>query len=873
MEKLIKPTVPLPHQRRAGIWQFRQTTILLFAGLLDLAGPQIGQADNRRLEAFVDRHCVECHDAEMKKGGLDLTALGFEFGSPKALATWVNVHDRVASGEMPPAKQKQRPEGKELGAFTNGLAASLFAADRKRVRENGRATQRRLNRHEYEATLRDLLALPYLEVKDYLPEDTTAHGFNKVGDALDVSHVQMARYLGAADFALRQAMAPQVRRPETKTERFYAWDQGEFFGAIKLAGPKERRTWPLVALELQRDLTEAEKPKRPENRSEERLRQEAMGVVVSTYEPTEIRFGKFRAPVSGRYRLKFSGFSFWIDPKFTNVTAGRRSEPVTVYSDTSPRILRKLGSFDVGTSPTERELETWLLAGETIRPDAARLHRSRPPDHKNPLTTPEGMPGVAFQWMEVEGPLLDQWPPAGHQLLFGDLPLEDDPVTTGVGRSKVTAGVKVLPKDPEADAERLLPEFLNRAYRRPATKEDAERFLGVIRGALKAGHSFTDAMLAGYNAVLSSPGFLYFDERPGRLTDRALAERLSYFLWNSAPDGQLRALAAKGGLHRPEVLRAETERLLNDPKSRRFVDAFLDYWLDLRGIAKTAPDEQLYPDYQLDDLLVESMAEETQRFFAELVKHDSGVTNLVAADFALVNERLATLYELPGISGVNFRSVPLPADSVRGGLLTQASVLKVTSNGTTTSPVKRGAWIMSRIVGRPPPPPPASVPAVEPDIRGATTIREQLAQHRNQETCNACHKLIDPAGFALESFDVMGAWRERYRTVGGGEPVKGIGHNGLFYHFGLGPNVDPSGEMPDGRAFADVRQLKRCLVNEEEQLARNLARQLTIFATGAPISFSDRAAIERLVQRNRAHGFGVRSLIHELVQSDLFLNK
>jgi hypothetical protein len=832
-----------------------------------------GLAADRRHSAFLEKHCIECHDAEMKEGGLDLTTLPFELDSNRALAPWVNVHDRVSSGEMPPAKKQPRPTAKELKAFTNSLAASLLSADRQLSRREGRATQRRMNRYEYEATLRDLLALPSLAVKDFLPEDSTAHGFNKVGDALDVSHVQMARYLSAADFALRQALAPQVQRPELKTQRFYAWEQGEFFGAIKLEGPKERRTWPLVGWELQRTLSESSAPKLPENRTEARRNSEAMGVVVSTYEPTEIRFGRFRAPVSGRYRLRFSGYSFWIDPKFTNVTVGRRSEPITIYSDTSPRLLRKLGSFDFGTEPTVGELEAWLLAGETIRPDAARLHRSRPPDHKNPLTTPEGMPGVAFQWLEVEGPLLDEWPPTGHRTLFGDLPLVDAPVTTGVGRSKVTAGVQVLSQNPEADAERLLGHFLVRAYRRPVEPADTARFLGVIRGALKAGHSFTDAMLAGYTAVLASPGFLYFDEQPGRLSDRALAERLAFFLANSAPDAELRALAEQGRLRRPDQLRAQTERLLHAPTSRRFVDAFLDYWLDLRGIAHTAPDPELYPDYQLDDLLVESMTEETQLFMAEVLRRDLSVTNFVAADFALLNERLATLYGIPGVEGVAVRPVPLPADSVRGGLLTQASVLKVTSNGTTTSPVKRGAWIMSRIIGRPPPPPPASVPAVEPDIRGATTVREQLAKHRHQETCNACHTLIDPAGFALESFDVMGGWRERYRAVGGGEPVRGIGHNGVFYHFGLGPVVDPSGELPDGRTFQNIRQLKHCLAQEEEQLARNLARQLTVYATGAPIRFADRPAIERLVQRSRAHGFGVRSLIHELVQSDLFLNK
>jgi hypothetical protein len=228
---------------------------------------------------------------------------------------------------------------------------------------------------------------------------------------------------------------------------------------------------------------------------------------------------------------------------------------------------------------------------------------------------------------------------------------------------------------------------------------------------------------------------------------------------------------------------------------------------------------------------------------------------------------------MSGVEGVALRPVKLDGRSVRGGLLTQASVLKVTANGTTTSPVKRGVWIMTRLLGKPPPPPPPNVPALDPDIRGATTIREQLAKHRNQETCAACHHNIDPAGFALESFDVMGAWRDRYRAFGNGDPVKGIGHNGLKYHFCLGPTVDPSGELPDGRRFQDVQELKHCLLQDDAQLARNLVSQLVIYATGAPIQFSDRAQIANILAHTRSSGYGVKSIIQEIVQSDLFLNK
>src|SRR5438093_13387799 len=322
-------------------------------------------------------------------------------------------------------------------------------------------------------------------------------------------------------------------------------------------------------------------------------------------------------------------------------------------------------------------------------------------------------------------------------------------------------------------------------------------------------------MNSAYTAVLCSPEFIYLEERPGRLDDYALASRLAFFLWNSPPDDELRRCAEKKQLHEPDVLRAQTERLLDDPKSRRFVDAFLDYWLDLRKIVATAPDANLYSDYYLDDLLTESALEETQLFFAELLRDDLPARNIVASDFAMLNERLAAHYALPPVQGVALRRTPLPKDSPRGGLMTQAAVLNVTANGTTTSPVLRGAWIMERILGQKPPPPPPGVPAIEPDIRGAVTIRQQLDRHRTLETCNLCHAKIDPAGFALENFDVMGGWRDRYRAEGNGPFEKGIGKNGQKFVFHAGQPVDPSGELPPNLSttqptaptFKDVREL------------------------------------------------------------------
>jgi hypothetical protein len=358
---------------------------------------------------------------------------------------------------------------------------------------------------------------------------------------------------------------------------------------------------------------------------------------------------------------------------------------------------------------------------------------------------------------------------------------------------------------------------------------------------------------------------------PGKLDDFALAARLSFFLWNSEPDAELRALASRGELGKSDVLRRQTQRLLDDPRSRRFVESFLDYWLDLRKINDNSPDSGLYGDYYLDDLLIDSAVEETRLYFTELLRANLPAQAIARSDFAFVNERLADHYRLAHVEGVALRKVSLPKNSVRGGLLTQASVLTVTANGTSTSPVVRGAWVMDRILGTPPERPPPDVPAVEPDLRGATTIRDQLAKHRSQASCAACHAKIDPPGFALESFDVMGGFRTRYRALGEkSQRSPGVGKGGQpFQHHDALP-VDCTGELPGVGSFKDVIGLKELLAANDRQLARNLVKQLTIYATGAPIAFRDRAIIERILDDGKETGYRTADLVHGLVQSELF---
>jgi hypothetical protein len=769
---------------------------------------------------FLQRHCLDCHDADTAEGGLDLSSLTLE---DSTAPLWIRIHDRARDGEMPP-RGRSRPERAELDAFLRELAAPLAALDRAREVEEGRSTWRRLSRDELENSIRDLLQAPWLRIKDRLPEDGEAHRFAKSGEALDVSYVHMAGLLDAAEHALRSVVEDRAERPPTTTSRHLARDMRSFSGRLNFAG-----TW----------------------RSTFRVGGD-MGVLASSYHPLEIRFDAFRAPRSGRYRLRLSASSIWVGPgpgpawwrpDLSAVSRGRRSEPITLYAERPPTGLRRLGAFDALPDPTVGEWEVDLLEGETIRPDASRLFRSRPPAWRNPLAQPDGQPGVAFAWLEVEGPLLESWPPAGHRLLFGDPETED--------------------------VDRLLRAFLAKAYRLPASESDVALFRGVIGRAQSSGSPFRESLLAGYAAVLCSPRFACLEERPGPLGSPELAARLSYFLWNSPPDAALRA----ADLRDPELLRAQTERLLDDPKSRRFVDAFLDSWLDLRRLHATTPDAALFPDYYLDDLLLESADEEPRLGFAELLRRDLPARNVVASDVAWVNERLARHYGLPPVEGVALRRVALPAGSPRGGFLTQAAVLKVTANGTTTSPVVRGAWILERLLGEVPPPPPAGVPAVEPDLRGVATIREQLERHRADPACATCHAKIDPLGFALEAFDVMGGRRERYRALGGSSPVPGFGKNGHAFQFHEARPVDASGELDGGGSFRDVVELKRLLLRDERRIARNLARQLVVYATGAPVRFGDRAQLEAILDRAAPGGYGVRTLVREIVRSGLFRHK
>ena len=761
---------------------------------------------------FVINHCVECHGTVKPKGDTRLDDLTANFADAGTRDRWQSALKKLQAGEMPP-KGKPRPADKER----DSLVAWVNTQVEENRRQQGRVVLRRLNRVEFENSVRDLLGIE-VDLQEMLPADSQANGFDNVGDALHVSSFLMEKYLEAADIALNKAIANGPQPPLVK-KRYTLKDE-------RLV----KTTTENVYLKRDDDV-----------------------VMFSSSAWNAITVGQFYPPDRGKYRIRISA-------------SGHQSadKPVTYRVDAGPMLMATknhlVGYFDAAPNkPTVLEFADYFEARNHIRISPYGLAGANTVT-KVGAEKYEG-PGLAVQWVEVEGPLNDTWPPESHRRIFGDLTQDKSSIYNFSNR------VEVVSKNPEADAEQILRKFARRAFRRTVTDADVKPFLTLVKTKLAAKHSFEKAVRVGLTAILLSPEFLFLREKPGKLDDFALASRLSYFLWSTMPDEELIALAEQKKLSQPDVLRTQVERLLKSPKATAFTANFVGQWLGLRDLDFTEPSHILYPEY--DAMLRVSMLKETEQFFAQVLKDDLSLTNFVASDFTMLNGRLAKHYGIPGIDGYTFRKVKLPADSHRGGVLTMASVLKVTANGTSTSPVTRGAWVMDRILGTPPPKPPADVPAIEPDIRGATTIREQLAKHRQLESCASCHTKIDPPGFALESFDVIGGYRENYRTTGNGGVVMVEGRR-MPYH--KGKPVDPS-DLFEGQKFKNIDEFKQLLLKDKDQLARALTEKLVTYATGGVVEPADKKEIDAIVRKVAEKNYGLRTLVQEIVGSELFQKK
>ncbi|MCF7787888.1 MAG: DUF1592 domain-containing protein [Prosthecobacter sp.] len=806
----------------------------------------------------IDKSCIECHDKDTTKGSLDLTALPFDLTNPATRDRWIRIHDRVEKGEMPP-KSEDLPK-EQRAELVKSLSTSITTADHADILAHGRGPLRRLNRDEYEQNLRDILQLPDLDIRDILPEDREGHRFNKTTDMLDMSRVQLVAYLDAAEAALHTAMTTEAAPPPAIKYRAVGTD---LFPGTGTFGNREAMFFARdnKAMEFKGQRDKSEKDVAKDETIEMALFRSASWPYLGTPK-------HFTAKRTGNYKVRFSARAVLQQPGYV-ITPATHPVPMTFRTrkpagvDIINEVHDSGGILDI--QPTQRVFETTvrLRQGEAIEysllgqpmPLAMNPNGSAP-TYRYPPFPEGGQPGIAVQWLEIEGPIESQtWPPPSHRILFDDL------------------GVEVKPKDPQQEAKRLLRRFVKLAAREPVPEEDLQMFDALIQAQLAKNTSFAEAMLAGYKAFLASGDFIYVRE-PVKADDHfAIASRLSHFLTNSRPDAKLMDLAQNKKLRDPQVLRAETERLIASTGFDRFVKNFTDCWLNLRHIRRDDPDIRLFPEYRFDEYLVESMERETRTFFTAMIRENLPASVLVKTDFVFANDRLAKHYQLPPLTGSAMRKVTLPKDSPLGGLLTQAAVLKVSANGTNTSPVVRGAWVMERLIGQPPPPPPSSVPAVEPDIRGAKTIRDLLALHTQSKSCAACHARFDPVGLALENFDILGGWRTHYRGLEEGQPVTGIDRAGHSYSYTLATPVDTTGKLLDGRTFNNINDLKTLIAADPRQLARNLLHQFTIYATGTPVRFSDRPEIESLLNTCAKNNYPIRDLLHALIQSPIFLGQ
>ena len=787
------------------------------------------------LTPFLQSHCNDCHDGETHKGGLNLDDLAYEPKQHANVLTWERVFDRVAKGEMPP-KNKRQPVAADKSALLAELGKELRTASLARQAQEGRGPVRRLTRAEYETTVNDLLHLR-TDLQSLFPEDAVTAGFDKVGEGLTLSAAHFAAYQAAADKVLNMAIQ---REKETSWEEdgatifnhnpkgFTGW--GSWLEGSAMVLPS-RMHYPYLTI----------------------------------FSPQVLR--------SGRYRITFTAQARNNGGKRIPVVLGIHDSRAPKHPDNAD--INQW--FDVGedhprTVTTELNLDARQqvhLFGPSLE-DGLKVNRMKQKG--------ESWSGrvLLLSRLKIEGPLkpdgtLDETPGLSYRELFDDLAVQPLSKITGVpavkGKPELSWPVSAAPKQ---DAAQLLRRFLPKAFRRPVPEEIMAGYVAETHAALDGGEPFHRAMLDSYKAILCSPQFLMLQEKPGALDAYALASRLSYFLWNTGPDEALLAAAAKGDLGTREGRATQVERMLKDGRSERFERSFVDQWLELKNLNATSPDGALYGE--IVPAMIVAAEQETRCFFHDLLAEDRSVLETIQSDWIYVNELLSALYDLPEVSGYEMRKVSLLPRSRRGGVLTQASILKVTADGAKTSPILRGKWVNERILGIVPPNPPDDVAKIEPDIRGATTIREQLAKHRSTPACMSCHTIIDPPGFALETFDVMGGWRDFYRMPKSTGAIFTLPRfNDRRVH--RGPAVESGYTMPDGRAFADITAYKALLLDDKERIVSALAANLLTYATGAPVQFADRDDLAAIVANVRAKNFGLRSLIHAVVESRPFLNK
>jgi hypothetical protein len=733
---------------------------------------------------FVQKYCLSCHDAGKKKGNLDLGRFADEASLHSNRKIWANVITYIRNGEMPPRGAKQ-PSADERDAFVEAIRGAFRRADAGKPRDPGHVTIRRLNRLEYNNTIRDLCMIEF-EPAENFPADEASHGFDNNGDALSLSPLLLERYLDAAEAVVARTLVTG-EAPE-----------------------------PKVRIGFTQFITDGSKvPYR---------------LLLFTSEPL---VADFRLAADGDYLLRLEGKPTRKDLPPAQVSLRVDGQEVQRLTFAFPE---KGGNPKVEVPLTLKKGKrlvslTWLNPAPELEAKRASL----PPrvDGQNK----ENHPGLELYRIDLVGPT--NQPPEGHRRIMACDP---------------RAG-------PREQARQILGRFASRAFRRPVAADEVERYLKLYDRTRAAGQDFQSAIGTALQAILVSPNFLFLvelDDRPSAdgvrpISEYHLASRLSYFLWSSMPDEELLDLAARGELSKQ--LDAQVRRMLTDAKSDAFVQNFTPQWLGITGI------EHVNRGYSFDGRMRQSLMRETLLFCDAVLRENRPITDFIDGRYTFLNERLARHYGLGQfareksstvIPGHALVKVELPADGVRGGILTHASVLTMTSAPNRTSPVKRGMWILENLLASPPPPPPPNVPpleeAADPKSKGNLSLRARLELHRGKAECAACHAKIDPLGFALEKFDVVGRYRE---SDGKGK-------------------IDDACELPDGRKFQGVEGLRQVLLERKDQFARCLTEKVLIYALGRGLEEYDIPTVDAIAAAVARDDYRFQTLILEVVKSDPF---
>ena len=806
---------------------------------------------------FMEKHCYSCHGPEKQKGDFRLDDLPVDFGNTSSLSHWIEVMDNINLGDMPP-EDEPVPSIEEISAVAEWIAAEIENAEKAARSTGGRVMIRRLNRTEYSNTVRDLLHVDFLPGEgpsDLLPPDGALDGFDKVSKALLLDPSLMSQYFDVAALVADKAV---VTGPPPVPTRINRMEYEDISGGIEYI--KEGRDTIVTEdgiITMNSGM-----------RSDDNLKHPWNGKLI---------------PIRGTYRLRLR---VGADP-------GERGEPLYIRISRSgdgdiwagkvtgtleePQIIEVTRAFDAPGSDEigvkfenpESIQRVNYLYGETRKraDEAIKDGRATEGGRIRARNFAEGMIGqsrpepasidmsgyarIFFDWIELEGPLYDQWPPRSTESLFSET------------EANLEGSVA------EEKAKAIFTELLPRAFRRPVEQEEVDRIVGVFRSEQSAGEPFPEAIKSGIIATLCSPSFLLLFEdsvdaedelRP--LGDYEIATRLSYFIWNSLPDAELFQLAKSGALRDSAVRLAQVERMLSNEKSSALIEGFATQWLKAGEYDRFSIDRQLYRDFHAVENvgLNEAMNREPLAFFEEILKNDLSALQFLDSDWTMANETLARWYGIPGVRGSDFQRVSLPEELNRGGLISMAAVHKWGSDGNRTKPIERGKYILDVLFNDPAPPPPPNVSEVEPNIEGENlTVRERLEQHRQIESCRACHARIDPYGLALENFNVVGKWRTKQDGERGWWPDEAV--------------IDASGTFPNGRPFADIGEFRKGLSEQSDRFLRGLAEKMLVYSLGRGIEGTDRGLIDDLVEKMKSNNHTIRSLIQGIVESETFVRK